>query len=89
MGYFDKPENSIGALTTRLSDDASAIKGATGLCEASGERSGIAYTFGTILFISQKCKHKCTVSTCYGHQFHDYWELGHYERLFEVTGYQN
>ena len=29
-GYFDMPENSIGALTTRLSDDASAMKGATG-----------------------------------------------------------
>ena len=29
-GYFDIPENSIGALTTRLSDDAAAMKGATG-----------------------------------------------------------
>ncbi|XP_063678804.1 ATP-dependent translocase ABCB1-like [Bolinopsis microptera] len=31
MGYFDLPENSIGALTTRLSEDAAAIKGATGV----------------------------------------------------------
>jgi len=31
MGFFDLPENSIGALTTRLSEDAAAIKGATGL----------------------------------------------------------
>ena len=30
MGFFDLPENSIGALTTRLSEDAAAIKGATG-----------------------------------------------------------
>ena len=31
MEYFDAPENSVGALTTRLSDEAAAIKGATGL----------------------------------------------------------
>ncbi|XP_063686131.1 ATP-dependent translocase ABCB1-like [Bolinopsis microptera] len=31
MGFFDLPENSIGALTTRLSEDAAAIKGATGV----------------------------------------------------------
>jgi len=31
MGFFDLPENSIGALTTRLSEDAAAIQGATGV----------------------------------------------------------
>jgi ABC-type multidrug transport system fused ATPase/permease subunit len=30
MSYFDEPENSTGALTTRLSTDASKVKGATG-----------------------------------------------------------
>ncbi|KAL5266828.1 hypothetical protein ACHWQZ_G004016 [Mnemiopsis leidyi] len=31
LRFFDMPENSIGALTTRLSEDAAAIKGATGV----------------------------------------------------------
>ena len=30
MSYFDEPENSTGALTTRLATDASKVKGATG-----------------------------------------------------------
>ena len=30
MGWFDKPENSLGALLSRLSADSSAVQGATG-----------------------------------------------------------
>ncbi|NWV15009.1 MDR1 protein, partial [Ptilonorhynchus violaceus] len=30
MGWFDNPKNSTGALTTRLANDASQVKGATG-----------------------------------------------------------
>lgn len=30
MGWFDRPENSVGALLSRLAADASAIQGATG-----------------------------------------------------------
>lgn len=31
MGWFDNPKNSTGALTTRLANDASQVKGATGV----------------------------------------------------------
>jgi len=31
MEYFDSPQNSTGALTTRLAPDASKVQGATGL----------------------------------------------------------
>jgi ABC-type multidrug transport system fused ATPase/permease subunit len=31
MGWFDKPENNVGTLCTKLSTEASAVKGASGL----------------------------------------------------------
>lgn len=31
LGYFDNPENNVGVLTTRLSTEAAAVQGATGV----------------------------------------------------------
>ena len=30
MGWFDRPDNTVGALATKLSNDASAVQGMTG-----------------------------------------------------------
>merc|ERR1719223_36707 len=31
LAYFDNPDNNVGALTTRLSTEAAAVQGATGV----------------------------------------------------------
>ena len=37
MGWYDQPENSVGALLSRLAGDTGAIQGATGLLKKKGE----------------------------------------------------
>lgn len=44
MGYFDEKENAAGALTTRLSTEASAVEGVTG-----ATLGGFSFVLGSIL----------------------------------------
>ncbi|KAI0212568.1 ATP-dependent translocase ABCB1 [Lamellibrachia satsuma] len=49
IGYFDDPRRSTGALTTRLSTDASAVHGASGIKLASTLQGAVSVVTGIVI----------------------------------------